>query len=133
MRDLGGLVRAAGDLAVEKNHKLVTAADVVAARHLASPIEAQVVTQEIEYRKAYRVFETHGFKVGKVNGLAVIGNSTMSAGIVVPIVAEVTPASSRSEGTLDLDLTLVMNFGFSPRYISLTIDFPNCSSFSVTA
>ena len=98
LRDLGGLVRAAGDLAVEKNHKLVTAADVVAARHLASPIEAQVVTQEIEYRKAYRVFETHGFKVGKVNGLAVIGNSTMSAGIVVPIVAEVTPASSRSEG-----------------------------------
>ncbi len=99
LRDLGGLIRAAGDIAVEHKKKAVTKEDVIAARNLANSIEAQVVTQAIEYRKDYKVFSTTGFEVGKVNGLAVMGTSTItSAGIVLPIVAEVTPASSRSEG-----------------------------------
>ena len=38
---------------------------------------------------------TEGEVVGRVNGLAVIGES---AGIVLPIIAEVTPAMSKSEG-----------------------------------
>ena len=99
LRDLGGLIRAAGDIAIDKQHKVVAKEDVVAARSLANSIEAQVVTQEIEYTKDYRVFSARGFSVGKVNGLAVMGTSAItSAGIVLPIVAEVTPASSRSEG-----------------------------------
>ncbi len=98
LRDLGGLVRAAGDIAVEKKHDLVTREDVIAAKSLANPIEAQVIEQAVEYRKDYRVFTTKGFNVGKVNGLAVVGGSVLSPGIVMPIVAEVTPASSRSEG-----------------------------------
>ena len=99
LRDLGGLVRAAGDLAVEKKHKFVTKEDVIAARGLANSIEAQVVNQQIDYRKDYKVFTNSGYSVGKVNGLAVMGTSSItSAGIVLPIVAEVTPASSRSEG-----------------------------------
>ncbi len=99
LRDLGGLIRAAGDIAIENNKKVVTKEDVIAAHRLANSIEAQVVNQEIEYRKDYKVFGTRGFSIGKVNGLAVIGSSTItSAGIVLPIVAEVTPASSRSEG-----------------------------------
>ncbi len=98
LRDLGGLVRAAGDLAVERHHDYVTAQDVIDARKLASSIEAQVVGQALEYRKDYRVFSVHGFSVGKVNGLAVVGASSTAPGIVMPIVAEVTPASSRSEG-----------------------------------
>ncbi len=99
LRDLGGLVRAAGDLAVEKKQHIVTKADVVAARGLANSIEAQVVSEAIAYRKDYKVFNTSGYDIGKVNGLAVMGTSTItSAGIVLPIVAEVTPASSKSEG-----------------------------------
>ena len=98
LRDLGGLVRAAGDIAVEKKHSVVTMDDVISARTLANPIEAQVVNQAIEYRKDYRVFGTRGYSIGKVNGLAVVGGSVLSPGIVMPIVAEVTPASSRSEG-----------------------------------
>ncbi|MDE1810989.1 MAG: ATP-dependent protease LonB [Candidatus Micrarchaeota archaeon] len=98
LRDLGGLVRAAGDIAIEKGHAAVTKEDVVNAKVLATPIEAQVVSQELEYRKDYRVFSTSGFSVGRVNGLAVIGNRTTNSGIVIPIVAEVTPASSRAEG-----------------------------------
>jgi Lon-like ATP-dependent protease len=99
LRDLGGLVRAAGDLAVEKGKKVVTEEEVAAAMGLARPIEAQVISQELEYRKDYRVFKTEGYSIGKVNGLAVVGSSTtLSSGIIVPIVAEVTPAGSRSEG-----------------------------------
>ncbi len=101
LRDLGGLVRAGGDIAVEKKHKLVTRDDLITAKNLASPIEAQVVAQELEFRKDYKVFNTSGFAVGKVNGLAVLGSSTYSgtySGIVIPIVSEVTPAGSRSEG-----------------------------------
>jgi lon-related putative ATP-dependent protease len=99
LRDLGGLVRAAGDIAIEKKKKYVTKEEVRAAKQLASPIEAQVVAQELEFRKDYRVFNTSGFAVGKVNGLAVMGGSSSTfAGIVIPIVSEVTPAGSRSEG-----------------------------------
>ena len=98
LRDLGGLVRAAGDIAVEKGKKVVAREEVIAAKNLATPIESQVVAQELDYRKDYKVFSTKGYSVGKVNGLAVVGGSVMSSGIIIPIVAEVTPASSRSEG-----------------------------------
>ncbi|MDE1869813.1 MAG: ATP-dependent protease LonB [Candidatus Micrarchaeota archaeon] len=100
LRDLGGLIRAAGDIAVEKNRKAVTREDVMDAKQLAKPIEAQFVEQSLEYRKDYKVFNTAGFGIGRVNGLAVVGSSYLSAGIIIPIVAEVTPASSRSEGKL---------------------------------
>jgi Lon-like ATP-dependent protease len=99
LRDLGGLIRAAGDIAIEKKKKYVTKDEVRAAKQLASPIEAQVVAQELEFRKDYRVFNTSGFAVGKVNGLAVMGGSSSTfSGIVIPIVSEVTPAGSRNEG-----------------------------------
>ena len=99
LRDLGGLVRASGDLAIEHGKKVVTKEEVVGAKALAKPIESQAVSQYIDYSKDYRVFETRGFSVGKVNGLAVMGSSDLlSSGIIMPIVAEVTPAGSRAEG-----------------------------------
>ncbi len=100
LRDLGGLVRAAGDIAVERGAKVVEVADVLAAKNLAKPIESQFVDQALEYRKDYKVFEVSGYYIGKVNGLAVVGNSFLSAGIVMPIVAEITPASSKAEGKI---------------------------------
>jgi Lon-like ATP-dependent protease len=98
LRDLGGLVRAAGDMAVENNQKLVTKKDVITAKVLASSIEAQIVSKELEVRKDYSVLNIKGYSIGKVNGLAVIGSNVTNAGVVIPIVAEVTPAGSRSEG-----------------------------------
>lgn len=100
LRELGGLIRAAGDIAKEKNQKSVTAEDVKAAMALSRPIEAQFVEQSLEYRKDYKIFRTGGFAIGRVNGLAIVGSSYLSAGIVLPIVAEVTKASSRTEGKL---------------------------------
>ena len=47
-------------------------------------------------KKDYETFMHEGSAVGRVNGLAVLGES--SSGLVLPIVAEVTPASSKSEG-----------------------------------
>lgn len=98
LRDLGGLVRAAGDIATEKKKSFVTKEEVIAGKGLANPIETQVVSQSIEYSKDYNVFGNKGYAIGKVNGMAVIGGSILAPGIILPIVAEVTPASSRSEG-----------------------------------
>lgn len=100
LRDLGGLVRAAGDIAVEKGKKAVGRDEVLEALGFAKPIEAQYAEQELEYTKDYRVFNTSGYAIGKVNGLAVMGTNVTATGIVTPIAAEVTPASSRAEGKL---------------------------------
>ena len=100
-RELGGIIRAAGDIAITKNKKIVTKEDVLQALNIAKSLEAQIVDKEIEIRKEYKVFKTKGYEIGVVNGLAVFGSGDLpSAGIILPIVSEVTPASSRAEGKL---------------------------------
>ncbi len=96
MRELGGLVRAAGDLAREAGAKLVQKQHVLDAKRLARTLEQQATQSEIEVRKEYRVFRNEGKAVGRVNGLAVMGD----AGIALPIVAEMAPASSKNEGKI---------------------------------
>jgi Lon-like ATP-dependent protease len=96
LRDLGGLVRAAGDVAAEEGAALVSANHVLKAKIIAQTLEQQMAFQAVEFRKEYQVFTTHGAQVGKVNGLAVMGD----AGVVLPIVAEVAPASSRDEAKI---------------------------------
>ncbi len=98
LRELGGLVRAAGDIAREENAPLVLSDHIRRARKLAQTMEQQISTRYIEYKKDYEVFSTSGHAVGKVNGLAVLGDG--SSGLVLPIVAEVTPAASKNEGKL---------------------------------
>jgi len=97
-RDLGGLVRAAGDVAQEEGAKHVELRHVLKSKGVARTLEQQVSQQVIDLRKDYKVFMSQGYAVGKVNGLAVMGDG--SSGIIMPIVAEVTPASSKSEGKL---------------------------------
>jgi Lon-like ATP-dependent protease len=98
LRELGGLVRAAGDIANEEKAKFVDERHVSRARNLAQTIEQQMSRRFVESRKDYPVFASSGFAIGKVNGLAVLGDSM--AGLIMPIVAEVTPASSKAEGKL---------------------------------
>ena len=98
LRELGGLVRAAGDIANEEKASIVTAEHVMRARGLAKTLEEQMSRRFVETRKDYQVFATDGSAVGKVNGLAVLGDG--SSGLVMPIVAEVAPASSKAEGKL---------------------------------
>ena len=95
LRDLGGLVRAAGDVAKEKGHKFVAKHDVFEAKMSARTLEAQMVDKMIEMKKDYEVYLTKGKAIGRVNGLAVFGDG--SAGSIIPIEAAVAPPSNKSE------------------------------------
>ncbi len=95
LRELGGLVRTAGDIAKSEGSDVVRLEHVLKAKKIAKTIEEQLADRYIERRKDYKLFITEGYEVGRVNGLAVIGES---AGIVLPIIAEVTPSMSKSEG-----------------------------------
>jgi Lon-like ATP-dependent protease len=102
-RELGGLVRAAGDIAHEKKLKIVSAKEVALGRKIARSLEQQVADRYIEKKKEYETYRTHGSEVGMVNGLAVMGAETGMneySGVVIHIVAEVTPAASRAEGKI---------------------------------
>ncbi len=96
LRELGGLVRAAGDLARERKLKLVSAKEVLDARKLFRSIESQVGAKVIEQKKEYQTILNTGSEVGRVNGLAVLGDSR--AGLVLSIVAQAAPSASKSEG-----------------------------------
>ncbi|VVB91576.1 Archaeal Lon protease [uncultured archaeon] len=95
LRDLGGLVRVAGDIAHGEKAPLTTAMHVLKAKSIARSVEQQVAYQSLERRKDYKLFVKEGAQIGRVNGLAVMGEDS---GIVLPIIAEVTPTQSRSEG-----------------------------------
>jgi Lon-like ATP-dependent protease len=97
LRDLGGLVRAAGDLASEKGEKVVTEQHVVEAKKIAKLLEQQIADKFIARKKEYEVIITSGKRVGRVNGLAVIGGEASYSGIILPIEAQVTPGGKEKE------------------------------------
>jgi ATP-dependent Lon protease len=96
-RELGGLVRAAGDVAVDKGAKLVEVIHIIEAKKIARSLEQQLADKYIERKKEYEVIKTNGEVVGRVNGLAVLGGGTNYSGIILPIEAEVTPGGKESE------------------------------------
>jgi Lon-like ATP-dependent protease len=101
LRELGGLIRVAGDIAKEEKAELVTPEHVIKAKNIAKPLEQQVADRFIEHKKDYKTFKVTGYEIGMVNGLGVLGADTgMSdfSGIITNIAAEVTPAASRDEG-----------------------------------
>tara|TARA_B100000579_G_scaffold99877_1_gene79440 strand:+ start:177 stop:2132 length:1956 start_codon:yes stop_codon:yes gene_type:complete len=101
LRELGGLVRVAGDVSRELEENTVTAEHVVTAKSIAKPLEQQIADRYVERRKDYKTYSVEGSEIGMVNGLAVMGaNSGMAemAGILMPIVAEVTPAQYKNHG-----------------------------------
>jgi Lon-like ATP-dependent protease len=94
LRELGGLIRAAGDIAKERGAPYVERKDVLAAKQVFRDVEHQLSMKMVARKKEYQVLKVKGYEVGRVNGLAVMG----SAGIVLPIESEVTPSSSKNEG-----------------------------------
>ncbi len=99
LRDLGGLVRASGDLAKEKGAKVVTKQHVNDAKLYARTLEQQISDKYIEQNKEYRVIVTEGKMVGRVNGLAVLGITPPYSGIILPIVSAVTPGGRQKDVT----------------------------------
>ncbi len=103
LRELGGLIRVAGDIAQEGSAPLVSAKHVLDAKRIARSLEQQVADRMIERGKEYQMVNTRGTGVGMVNGLAVlIGDNSLAeySGIVLPIAAEVTPAQTRQGGRI---------------------------------
>jgi Lon-like ATP-dependent protease len=97
LRELGGLVRIAGDMACEDGSVLTSAKHVLAARSIAKPLEQQVADRMIERRQEYSLIVNSGERCGRVNGLAVLGaDSGLSdySGIMLPVEALVTPSQS---------------------------------------
>ena len=88
LRDMGGLIRVAGDLARQENAEVATAKHVLDAKSMARSIEDQVSDEYIRRSREYDLTVVEGSLVGRVNGLAVMGSDS---GSVLPIVAEVTP------------------------------------------
>ena len=91
------MVRAAGDLALEDGSKFVERKHVLKAKALARTLEQQIADKYIEQKKEYEIIITKGTKIGRVNGLAVIGSGTSFSGIMLPIEAEVTPGGKKAE------------------------------------
>ena len=93
LRDMGGLIRVAGDLARQEGAEITTADHVIAAKKTARSIEDQVSDDYIGRSREYELTVIEGTRVGRVNGLAVMGSDS---GSVLPIMAEVTPAQGAS-------------------------------------
>jgi Lon-like ATP-dependent protease len=93
LRDMGGLIRVAGDLARQEGAEVTTAEHVIAAKKTARSIEDQVSDEYIHRSREYELTVVEGTRVGRVNGLAVMGSDS---GSVLPIMAEVTPAQGAS-------------------------------------
>ncbi|MCX6680804.1 MAG: ATP-dependent protease LonB [Methanothrix sp.] len=96
LRDLGGLIRVSGDVARANGANLTEVDHVIEAKKMARSVEQQLADRYMERRKDYSMFHSSGDEVGRVNGLAVMGDS----GIVLPIMAEITPAQSKDEGKI---------------------------------
>ncbi|MBI2106056.1 ATP-dependent protease LonB [Candidatus Woesearchaeota archaeon] len=95
LRELGGLIRAAGDLAKEEGKEITERTHVIRAKILARPLEQQLADKYIEEKKKYEIIITKGKIIGRVNGLAVMGTETSISGIVLPIESEVTPGGGQ--------------------------------------
>jgi Lon-like ATP-dependent protease len=93
LRDMGGLIRVAGDLARQEGAEITTAEHVIAAKNTARSIEDQVSDEYIRRSREYELTVIDGTRIGRVNGLAVMGSDS---GSVLPIMAEVTPAQGQS-------------------------------------
>jgi Lon-like ATP-dependent protease len=93
LRDIGGLIRVAGDLARQEGAKVTTAAHVLKAKETARSIEEQWSDENIRRSRDYHQTVVEGARIGQVNGLAVYGEDS---GQVQQIMAVVTPAQGES-------------------------------------
>lgn len=103
LRELGGLIRVSGDLALARGKQFVTSEDISDAKKSARGLEQQIADRQAEGMQAYNLINKNGEAVGYVNGLAVLGANTGLSeftGMVMPLVAEVTPAQAKEGGRL---------------------------------
>ena len=96
IRELGGLIRTAGDLAFKQGKKFVELEDILEGKEKARTLEHQIADKYIERKREYQIIRNTGEAVGRINGLAVMGDS----GIVSTVEAEAAPSASKEEGKI---------------------------------
>ncbi len=97
LRNLGGIVRTAGDIAKDDASELVQREHVLKAKRMTQSIETQYVDKMIESKKSYDVGSKNKTEIGRVNGLAVMGDDS---GIVLPVMSKVTPSQHEEKGEI---------------------------------
>ena len=97
LRELGGLIRAAGDIALDEKASQVEPKHIEKAKQLVRTLEQQIADKYIDQKKEYQVITTTGKLIGKVNGLAVLGSDSYYSGIVLPIESEVTFGGKKTD------------------------------------
>ncbi|HUR68947.1 MAG TPA: ATP-dependent protease LonB [Candidatus Thermoplasmatota archaeon] len=105
LRELGGLVRTAGDHARSTNASLVTIEHVRLAKSASRSLEQQIMEKQIENNLARDGYtDRRAAAVGVAVGAAVVGTGEVGepAGVVVPVEAAVVPPLSRSGGAIVL-------------------------------
>ena len=105
LRELGGLVRTAGDFARTAQADVVRLVHVRDAKMASRSLEQQIMAKEIENNMALDApHRREGSMVGVANGLAIVGSGEVGepAGLVVPVEAAVVPALSRHGGAIVL-------------------------------
>ncbi len=101
LRELGGLVQAASDIASRKGKKYVEAEDVIEAKKYSKTLERQIVEKITDVKKEYQIIINKGEIIGRVNGLAVFSaGREWGAGIVLPIEASVVPSMEKGRGKI---------------------------------
>ncbi len=100
LRELGGLVRTAGDLARYEGREVTTVDDVLQAKHMSMSLEYQVTRRGIEVTTAREALQTQGNIVGTATGASFLGTGETGepAGLVVPVEADATISSDRHRG-----------------------------------
>jgi len=113
LRELGGLVRTAGDFARSDSANLVTMDHVLQAKLSSKSLEQQIADQEIEKHLGDTSTQIEGESIGVANGLGIVGTGEVGepAGLVVPVEAAVVPALSRSGGSIVLGDALRKHHG----------------------
>ena|SRR3989344_3531727 len=136
LRELGGLIRTAGDIALEEKAKAVLPLHITKAKRLARTLEQQLVDKYIENKKEYEVILTQGSAIGRVNGLAVLGSEGSFSGLVLPIESEVTPGGKKTqfvatgklgdiakEAVKNVSAIILKNFGEDLRDYDVFVQF----------
>ncbi len=102
LRELGGLVRTAGDLAHDAGNQHTTVDDVLRAKHMSMSLEYQVTRRGIEVTTAREAMQTDGAIIGTATGASYLGTGETGepAGLVVPVESDSTISSDRHRGGL---------------------------------
>ncbi len=98
LRNLGGLVRTAGDIAIDDDKATLTTKEhVLRAKQMTQSIEQQYVDEQVQRRQNYSPETDSKEAIGKVNGLAVMGDDS---GIVIPVMSKVAESQHNDQGNI---------------------------------